>query len=163
MLRDKRPGWSIVMLGRSGRLLQIPSAAFNRDNVHTVTEFTSGLAATLSAASGLHLFNHYTMRHTTNPAHVVQRQELLKVVKPQCTDVYSRMVARRLFAQEVECACYVTIASLVGVVGGARAAQRTFRDRLAAGRRQRRACRRLPHARPAATREPPPASTMEND
>ncbi|CAG4942006.1 unnamed protein product [Colias eurytheme] len=47
--------------------------------------------------------------------------------------------------------------------GGTRAVQETSRDRLAAGRRHRRACRRLPHARPAATREPPPARTMEND
>lgn len=41
---------------------------------------------------------------------------------------------------------------------GARTAQKTFRDRLPAGRRQRRACRRLPHARPAATRKTPARS-----
>ncbi|CAB3225389.1 unnamed protein product [Arctia plantaginis] len=59
------------MLGRSVRLfITIPTTAFNRSNVYTVTEFTSGLAATLAAARGLHLFKHYSRRHI-NPTHFV--------------------------------------------------------------------------------------------
>lgn len=54
-----------------------PRSAFNR-NVYTVTEFTSGLAATLSAVCGLHLFKHYSMRHV-NPAHVVLHEYCLNV------------------------------------------------------------------------------------
>ncbi|CAK1554085.1 unnamed protein product [Leptosia nina] len=64
------------MLGRTQRqLIQIPTTAFNRNNVHTVTEFTGGLTATLSAAGGLHLG-----RRAPLPGELSRRELLLEFV-----------------------------------------------------------------------------------